>query len=131
MAGKPLSFLIKNKSLFLDAKVIPLRVREGDDASCLNLNKALRPRIYGIKPSDFMGRFEFTEGNWTTLNKKIEGNVVPALVDQNTMLWALKMGLGDRIQFMDGEGRPFEVELIGAFKDRCYRVLSSLRKKIS
>ena len=105
-----------NKSLFLDAKVIPLRVREGDDASCLNLNKALRPRIYGIKPSDFMGRFEFTEGNWTTLNKKIEGNVVPALVDQNTMLWALKMGLGDRIQFMDGEGRPFEIELMGAFK---------------
>ena len=105
-----------NKSLFLDAKVIPLRVREGDDASCLNLNKALRPKIYGIKPSDFMGRFEFTEGNWTTLNKKIEGNVVPALVDQNTMLWALKMGLGDRIQFMDGEGRPFEIELIGAFK---------------
>ena len=31
-------------------------------------------------------------------------------------MWALKMGLGDRIQFMDGEGRPFEIQFVGAFK---------------
>ena len=105
-----------NRSLLAATKVVPLRIREGDDASCLNLNKALRPKIYGVKPADFSGRFEFSEGNWTTLNKVLDGNVVPALVDQNTMMWALKMGLGDRIQFTDGEGKPFDIELIGAFK---------------
>ena len=105
-----------NETLFTHSDVVPLRVREGDDASCLNLNKALRPRIYGVKPSEFSGRFEFAEGNWTSLNKTLAKNVVPALVDQNTMMWALKMGLGDRIQFTDGDGNPFEVELVGAFK---------------
>ena len=31
------------------------------------------------------------------------------------------MGLGDRIQFTDGDGNPFEVELVGAFKNQCYK----------
>ena len=105
-----------NDTLLLSSRVIPLRVREGDDASCLNLNKALRPRIYGVKASDFKNRFSFAEGNWNSLNEVLEGNTVPALVDQNTMMWALKMGLGDRLQYMDGEGRPFEIQLVGALK---------------
>jgi ABC-type antimicrobial peptide transport system permease subunit len=105
-----------NESLMSASSVIPLRVREGDDASCLNLNKALRPRIYGVKTSDFLNRFDFSEGNWASLNKVLEGNAVPALVDQNTLMWALKMGLGDRIQYTDSEGRPFEIELVGALK---------------
>ena len=105
-----------NDSLLSASSIIPLRVREGDDASCLNLNKALRPRIYGVKPSDFKNRFSFAEGNWNSLNVVLEGNTVPALVDQNTMMWALKMGLGDRLQYTDGEGQPFEIELVGALK---------------
>ena len=105
-----------NESILTNSKVIPLRLREGDDASCLNLNKALRPRIYGVKPNDFMGRFEFAEGNWESLNKPVASDAVPALVDQNTMMWALKMGIGDRIEFRDGDGKPFEVELVGSLK---------------
>ena len=105
-----------NETLFSDAQIIPLRLRDGDDASCLNLNKAVRPRIYGIKPDDFFGRFEFAEGNWMSLGSNLDRDVVPALVDQNTMMWALKMGLGDRMEFTDGEGKSFEIELVGALK---------------
>ena len=105
-----------NKSLLREANVVPLRLREGDDASCLNLNKAIRPEIFGIKPSDFDGRFEFAEGNWSSLYRKLGGGAIPALVDQNTLMWALKMGMGGRLNYMDGEGKPFEVEVVGAFK---------------
>jgi putative ABC transport system permease protein len=105
-----------NESLLEKSKVVPLRLREGDDASCLNLNKALRPKIYGVKPGDFTGRFGFAEGNWSSLSQDIDQNVVPALVDQNTMMWALKLGVGDRLPYVDGEGKPFEIELVGAFK---------------
>jgi ABC-type antimicrobial peptide transport system permease subunit len=69
-----------------------------------------------VKPSDFKNRFSFAEGNWNSLNVVSKGNTVPALVDQNTMMWALKMGLGDRLQYTDGEGQPFEIELVGALK---------------
>ena len=105
-----------NKSLLHDVNVVPLRLREGDDASCLNLNKALRPKIFGIKASDFEGRFEFAEGDWSSLDYKHDGVAIPALVDQNTLMWALKMGIGGRLNYVDGEGKPFEIEVVGAFK---------------
>jgi len=40
--------------------VVPLRVREGDVASCLNLNRAQKPRLLGVKPELLAGRFTFS-----------------------------------------------------------------------
>ena len=39
--------------------VVPLRVREGDEASCLNLNRAQKPRLLGVTPELLAGRFTF------------------------------------------------------------------------
>jgi ABC-type antimicrobial peptide transport system permease subunit len=39
--------------------VVPFRVRAGDEASCLNLNRALKPRLLGVKPELLAGRFTF------------------------------------------------------------------------
>ncbi len=37
--------------------VVPFRVRAGDDASCLNLNRARQPRLLGVRPELLAGRF--------------------------------------------------------------------------
>ena len=105
-----------NQSLMDGAVVIPLRVRPGDDASCLNLNKSIRPTLYGVNPDEFAGRFSFAEGNWSVLDQPRGESVIPAVVDQNTLMWALKMKAGDRIEFLDGAGRPFFIELTGVVK---------------
>src|SRR5690606_32598631 len=39
---------------------VPLRVLEGDDASCLNLNRAQQPRVLGVNPQLLAGRDAFT-----------------------------------------------------------------------
>ncbi len=39
--------------------VVPFRVRAGDEASCLNLNRAQRPRLLGVRPELLAGRFTF------------------------------------------------------------------------
>ena len=39
--------------------VVPFRVRAGDEASCLNLNRAQRPRLLGVTPELLAGRFTF------------------------------------------------------------------------
>ena len=44
-------------------RVVPLRVREGDDASCLNLNRAQTPRLLGVKPELLAERHAFTFAN--------------------------------------------------------------------
>ena len=54
--------------------------------------------------------------NWSSLYQNPDGGAIPALVDQNTLMWALKMGMGGRLNYVDGEGKPFEVEVVGAFK---------------
>ena len=38
---------------------VPLRVRAGDEASCLNLNRAQKPRLLGVKSELMSGRFTF------------------------------------------------------------------------
>jgi ABC-type antimicrobial peptide transport system permease subunit len=41
--------------------VVSLRVHEGDDASCLNLNRAQTPRLLGVNPELLAGRFTFAK----------------------------------------------------------------------
>src|SRR2546430_14157322 len=40
---------------------VPFRVREGDEASCLNLNRAQKPRLLGVKSEALAGRFTFAK----------------------------------------------------------------------
>jgi putative ABC transport system permease protein len=91
--------------------VVPLRVREGDDASCLNLNRPQVPPILGVNPGmlDELGAFSFTktrESPWLALADSAED--VPAIADQNTLMWALKVGVGDVAT--EHQGRKLRVE---------------------
>jgi hypothetical protein len=40
--------------------VVPFRVSDGEDASCLNLNRAQRPRLMGVDPTPLADRRAFT-----------------------------------------------------------------------
>jgi len=47
---------------------VPFRVHEGDEASCLNLNGATRPRLLGVEPEMLAERFSFAKGDgWKSL----------------------------------------------------------------
>ena len=105
-----------NETLLENTQVVPLRLRAGDDASCLNLNKAVRPIIYGLNPDEMLGRFSFANGDWALLKEQLPDGKIPAVVDQNTMMWALQKGIGDEIEFLDGEGKSFSVQLVAAVK---------------
>ncbi len=43
--------------------MVPFRVRDGDEASCLNLNRAQKPRLLGVKPELLAERGAFTFAN--------------------------------------------------------------------
>jgi len=113
----------------LDSKfeILSFRVSEGDDASCLNLNRAQNPRLMGVKvPAiSVLDPFTFTKtaqpslvDDWTLLGESMEGAddglaVVPGVVDQNTAIYALQKGLGDRIVYETESGQNFAVEIVG------------------
>jgi ABC-type lipoprotein release transport system permease subunit len=99
--------------------VVPMRVREGDDASCLNLSLPQRPRLLGVRPELLADRGAFTFAStlketadpWLLLDGG--GDVVPAIGDQASVMWAMHKSLGDTLAYEDERGRPFEVRIVG------------------
>jgi len=104
-------------------RIVQLRVYDGDDASCLNLNRAQRPRLLGVQPSQLQmrGAFRFTDtieddkrkDGWNLLNNKYGEEVVPAIGDYQTIIWALGKSIGDELEYTDEKGREFRLRLVG------------------
>jgi len=96
-----------------DTTIIPIRVRDGDDAGCSNLYQAAQPQVYGISRKmrlwneqvmnqnehpDFAwaakGSIGIGISPWLQLETPKEGTIdspVPVILDQNTALWALHL----------------------------------------
>ncbi|MFC1715405.1 FtsX-like permease family protein [Candidatus Poribacteria bacterium] len=104
-----------------NAEFVPFRVHDGDDASCLNLNRAQTPRLLGVRPEDLRTRraFTFTEtidgsdDPWSLLRKNTD-NTVNAIGDQNTISWAIGKSVGDILTYKDERGQTFDIKIVGA-----------------
>jgi hypothetical protein len=110
--------------------VFPIRVRAGDDASCLNLYQATRPRVLGVPDALIdRGGFQFSATEATIPAEKANpwlllragGDAVPGFVEENTAIWQLKKGLGDEIAIPDEEGRPTRIRIVGLLKDSVFQ----------
>jgi hypothetical protein len=104
---------------------VRLRVRDGDDASCLNLNRARSPRLLGVNPDVMSERraFMVDEDLWHLLKMELPDGALPALVgDSDTAMWGLeaKTGVekGDVLEYIDEAGNTFKVKLVGALPMR-------------
>jgi len=116
-----------NESDFAGVNVVPFRVHQGDEASCLNLNRAQTPRLLGVKPESLLGRFTFTKnlnemtkvGPWSALTRShltlpLEENEIPAIGDANSVQWAMGKKVGETLEYVDERGRTFKVCIVGA-----------------
>lgn len=107
--------------------VVSLRVRDGDDASCLNLDAPRRPRVLGVDVDALSRRAAFSitavspslapDKGWHLLRAEAAADVVPGIVDASTLQWALKKRLGDTIAYRDAQGKPFTVRLVATIAD--------------
>jgi hypothetical protein len=99
-------------------KFVPFRVREGEEASCLNLNRAQTPRVLGLNvasmpASAFPFAGEIKSGlRWQALNDGGDG-AVPAIMDQYSALFSLGKKLGDTIEVTDAKGGTVSLRLVG------------------
>jgi ABC-type antimicrobial peptide transport system permease subunit len=119
---------------------VPFRVHEGDEASCLNLNRAQTPRLLGVRPELLADRFTFARTGkkgvgWELLcgparesavkaNKKDQPRShergdedtveIPAVGDANSIEWALHKKVGDTLDYVDERGQPFKMRIVGA-----------------
>jgi putative ABC transport system permease protein len=103
--------------------VVPIRVRSGDEASCLNLNHPAQPAVWGVDPSLLSRRRRFTfsafatgvsDDGWGALAAPDAAGDVPAVADSATLEWALGAGVGDIVVIQDEEGRPVRVRVVAS-----------------
>ncbi|MCS6862306.1 MAG: FtsX-like permease family protein, partial [Abditibacteriales bacterium] len=102
-------------------RFVPLRLRGGDEASCLNLNRAQTPRVLGVDPQALSQRKAFTfvktlretTDGWALLTGQEPDGAVPAVGDANTVTWSLGKKLGDTLIFLDDSGNEFKVRIVG------------------
>ena len=96
----------------------PLRLRPGDDASCLNLYQPKRPRVVGV-PKSFIdaGRFQFASGDWTRLGPPGADGIVPAIADATSLQYVLHAAVGDVIEIDADTTRPHRLRIVGALRD--------------
>jgi len=115
--------MVVDSNVLEGVEVVQLRVRDGDDASCFNLNRAQTPRLLGVQPEQLLKRGSFSfagtragadkETAWDLLNDHEDEDVVPAVGDYPTVKWALGKSLGDEIEYSDEKGRKFRLCLVG------------------
>jgi hypothetical protein len=110
-------------------RFVQMRKSQGDDASCLNLNRVSRPRILGVQPGDLKGRFSMVKAlpmvdaqqPWEALEKDLPGGVVPAIADQTVILWGLGKEVGDTLNYVDGFGRSMTLKLVAGLANSVFQ----------
>ena len=111
-----------------DVKVHRFRMQGGDDASCLNLYQATRPRLLGVPQSIIdRGGFSFSasigekENPWKLVAAADADGTIPCIVEQNTAMWMLKKSLGDTFEVPDEENRPLKLRIVALLKDSVFQ----------
>jgi hypothetical protein len=118
-----------------DVKIVPFRLRAGDDTSCLNLYQPGRPRRLGAPRSLIeRGGFHFDKtsantpeelGNpWLLLEKPDPDGAIPVFGEANSLEWMLKKGLDDVLVLpneRDPHGDPVRLRIAGIFKDSVFQ----------
>ncbi len=100
---------------------VQLRKADGDDASCLNLNKIVNPQILGVEPGMLDGRFSFVTRTslldethpWLSLEQDLEEGLIPAIADETVIKWGLGLSVGDTLRYTNSRGETMQLLLIG------------------
>jgi len=124
--------------LLAQCRVYPLRVKSGEDASCLNLYRPRQPRILGA-PADFIrrGGFAFsavrTDGRrpdnpWLLLEEDLGADqdgtpLVPVIMDDATAKYSLHLweGVGQTLDITDGRGGAIRLRVVGLLKNSIFQ----------
>ncbi|MFA5815853.1 MAG: FtsX-like permease family protein [Bacteroidales bacterium] len=115
---------LETPSIFVQMKKL-----EGDDASCLNLNRVSNPPLLGVPAGAFAGRFRFTSlknkeyqaDPWKMLEQKLPGDAIPAVADQTVIQWGLGCKIGDTLKYKSETGDTVKLVLAGGLANSVFQ----------
>lgn len=106
-----------------DDDTLALSVSDGDDAGCLNINRAQRFRVIGVDAAKFAerGAFGFVnvadgvdeDNPWTALMDYDPAGPIPVVADEATIVWGMGKLVGDEFDLICGDGKRRRALLTG------------------
>jgi putative ABC transport system permease protein len=104
------------------------RVRQGEDASCLNLYRPSNPTIVAAEAGFIeSNRFTFSStlaaseaeraNPWLLLRRTFDDGAVPVVADATSMEYVLHVGVGDTFSIDTGAAQPLAVRFVAALSD--------------
>ena len=127
-----LNLEVLNTPEFDKTRIDPFRVHPGDDTSCLNLYQPRNPRILA-PTSDFLSENRFTfhsslastpeeiANPWILLTRTPGAEVVPAIVDRNSLNYSLHLKLGDEFILNRADGSKIRLQIVAALADSLFQ----------
>ncbi|HKG47445.1 MAG TPA: FtsX-like permease family protein [Pyrinomonadaceae bacterium] len=114
-----------------DLSFVSLRVRPGDDTSCLNLYQPRNPKIVA-PPESFIRDNRFTFQNslagtneeknnpWLLLDRQLDDGAVPVIGDTNSLTYVLHLKVGDEMT-VDHANGPLKLRIVAALSDSIFQ----------
>lgn len=114
------------------ARFTRLRLRAGDEASCLTLYRPVQPRLAGVPDALVQAnRFPFaaslaatTEQRanpWRLLRERFDDGAVPVVGDANSLTYVFGLGLGDTLTVTAANGQPATLRVVGLLADSIFQ----------
>ena len=108
--------------------LLALRLRPGDDASCLNLYQPRRPRVVGVPermidtaPFRFAKSVAANDAEranpWRLLRPAASDGAVPAIVDATSLQYVLHAAVGDVITVDADTAHPIQLRIVASLDD--------------
>jgi len=128
---KGMQFYGLERTNLVDVSYVQFRVKEGDDASCFNLNRVSSPQLISVDPDELARRNAFTfaeitgevnpENPWSVLKQNLSDEAIPAVADQSVIVWGLGKAVGDTLTYMDEKGETFRLKLVGGLANSIFQ----------
>lgn len=112
------------------ARVMPMRMKPGENASCLNLYQTQLPTVLGVPDDvlqDFIENRRFLFANtpgqdpWNLLNQSLVEGHIPVLGDMNTLMYSLHKGINATLPVPNAENPEHVLEVVGMFANSVFQ----------
>ena len=122
---------IREEPFLKNAVITAMQKLDGEDASCLNLNRASRPSILGVPAELFRKKNAFSflsvqpgvdkNDPWAALQKPLGPHVLPAYADQTVITWGLQKKTGDTLFYTADNGDTLGLKLMGGLDNSIFQ----------
>lgn len=116
---------------FKGLSIVQLTRKDGDDASCLNLNHVATPPLLGVDPGRFINKRAFSfstvisgfkgENPWEMLDSTPGNNTIYGIADQTVLEWGLKIKCGDTLVLRAETGQPVRIIIAAGLKSSVFQ----------